>query len=62
MKLKSNMIRPLLILAFVVGSFPLHSADYVPVTERELASQDNIKKKKVNKEETVSPLKQTKKL
>jgi len=56
------MIRPLLILAFVVGSFPLHSADYVPVTERELASQDNIKKKKVNKEETVSPLKQTKKL
>ena len=28
--MKLNNIRPLLILAFVIGSFPLQSADYVP--------------------------------
>jgi len=28
--MKYNKIRPLLILAFVVGSFPLQSADFVP--------------------------------
>jgi hypothetical protein len=31
--MKFNKIRPLLILAFVVGSFPLQSADYVPETK-----------------------------
>lgn len=61
MKLKSNMIRPLLILTFVVGSFPLHSADHVPVTERELASQDNIKNKKANKDTEIGLNKQIKK-
>lgn len=28
--MKFNKIRPLLLLAFVIGSFPLQSADYVP--------------------------------
>lgn len=28
--MKYNKIRPLLILAFIVGSFPLQSADFVP--------------------------------
>lgn len=28
--MKLNNIRPILILAFVIGSFPLQSADYIP--------------------------------
>ena len=28
--MKTNKIRPLLLLAFLIGSFPLQSADYVP--------------------------------
>ena len=28
--MKFNKIRPLLLLAFLIGSFPLQSADYVP--------------------------------
>lgn len=45
------MIRPLLILSFVVGSFPLHSADHVPTSKRELASQESIKKNKAEAKE-----------